>query len=483
MKNGKAVAVILSVGIGTFMSSLDSSVVNVVMPVLKSEFQVSLSMVEWVVTSYLLLISSLLLTFGRLADLFGHKRVYLTGFSIFVLGSLLCSFSASIGMLIVFRVVQALGAGMMFSTGPAIITNAVPPQNRGKALSAVAIAVALGLITGPVIGGTLTTLLGWQSIFYINVPIGIVGILLVIRNIPKDEDKKAVPFDIQGSVIIFFALLLIMLPLNITGDYNISSALFTSLLGTGILLIVFFVFFELRRKHPMLDMRLFKNRVFAASSAAALLTYMAQFIMIFLAQFYFQDLRRFTPLISGLLYMPMPIATMLIAPVSGIISDRFDSRYISSLGSLLMATGLFLLSFLSTDTSMSYIIFSMAVTGIGFGLFQTPNNSSIMGNVPAENRGSASGTLATMRNSGMALGVALSGALFSLFEGGAKVIFTAKGLTGTAFTGSTFSYALRYTFIIAASIALMAMIASLVKGAAKTEQTELRRNQTPVDER
>ncbi|MEI6100733.1 MAG: MFS transporter, partial [Eubacteriales bacterium] len=160
----KVKLIILSVGIGTFMASLDSSVVNLAMPLIKSDFQVTISMVEWIITAYLLVVSSLLLTFGRIADLYGYKKVYLAGFAIFTAGSLLCGFSVNIIMLIACRVVQALGAGMRFSTGPAIITNAVPPKSRGRALSITAIAVALGLCTGPVVGGTLSTLFGWQSI-------------------------------------------------------------------------------------------------------------------------------------------------------------------------------------------------------------------------------------------------------------------------------------------------------------------------------
>lgn len=468
MKNKKTTAIIFAVAIGTFMSSLDSSVVNLAMPLIKTHFGVTLSMVEWIVTAYLLIVSSLLLTFGRLSDLYGHKKVYSLGFVIFVIGSLLCGLSVNIGMLVACRVLQAVGAGMLFSTGPAIITNAVPEERRGKALSITAIAVALGLCIGPVIGGTLSTLLGWQSIFYINVPIGIFGIIMVNKFIPPDEKTEAVPFDILGSVIVFFALLFILLPLNISGDYKIPLAEFLGSIAVGLILIAVFIVHEKRQAHPMLNMGLFKNRVFAASNAAALFTYMSEFIMVFLAPFYLESLRHYSALISGLLYLPMPLATMFIAPISGNFSDHYDSRYLSSGGALIMGCGLLMLSFLNINTSIAYIIISMVVTGLGFGMFQTPNNSAIMGNVPAGNRGSASGTLATMRNIGMVLGVAGSGALFSLFENKGTATFTAAGQLGETLQNASFVYALHLTFLIAVFVSLIAMAASLCKGKTNT---------------
>jgi EmrB/QacA subfamily drug resistance transporter len=454
--NGKARAAVVAVGIGSFMSSLDSSAVNLALPMIQNEFAASLSMVEWIVTTYLLVISSLLLTFGRLSDLYGHKKMYTVGFAVFTIGSLLCGLSVNIATLIASRAFQAVGAGMLYSAGPAIITSAVPPENRGKGLSVVAVAVALGLCVGPVVGGTLATLFGWKSIFLINLPVGIIGIFMVLKNIAQDGESKRLPFDILGSVLVFAALLAILLPLDISGDHAIPPALFIGSIAAGLLLIAAFVLVERKRVHPMLNLGLFRNRVFSASNLAALLIYMAQFVMVFLAPFYLQKFRGFSVMASGMLYLPMPLATMCVAPLSGAASDRFDSRYISSLGALIMAAGLYMLSFLGANSSQAYIVAAMVATGGGFGLFQTPNNSAIMGNVPRENRGTASGTLATMRNIGMVMGVAVSGALFSLFEDKAA----AAGLPADG----AFPYALHNTFLVAAGIALLSMTASLFKG-------------------
>ncbi len=459
--------IILAVGIGTFMASLDSGAVNLAMPLIRTEFSASLGTVEWIVTAYLLVISSLLLTFGRIADLYGPKKVYSTGFIIFLFGSLLCGISSGIGMLIVCRGVQALGAGMLMATGPAIITNAVDPAKRGKALSVTAIAVALGASAGPAVGGALATFWGWQSIFFINLPIGGLGLFLVLRAIPGSRAKKSVPFDIAGSSLVFVALLLFLLPLSLSGDGLISGRLFTISLCLSVALFFLFILVESKTPHPMLNLGLFENRTFAASNVAALFIYLAQFILVFLTPFYFQTLRGYSAFTSGLLYLAMPLATMCVAPLSGAASDAFDGKYISSAGAAIMALGLFLLGRLTADSSVGTIVVSMAVTGAGFGLFQTPNNSAIMGNVPPSHRGVASGTLATMRNIGMATGVAVGGFSFSLWETHARRALNFAGSAGPALESNVFVAALSVTFRVAAAAALLAMVASLAKAKPK----------------
>jgi EmrB/QacA subfamily drug resistance transporter len=468
-KTSSSGLIMLSLAIGTFMSALDTSVANIALPVIQSRFGVGITTVEWVITAYLLVVSSLLLLLGRFSDLYGHRRVYLTGFCVFTAGSLLCGLSGSVGMLIACRVVQAIGAAMMFSTNSAIIVNNVPPERRGRAFSVIAVAVAVACCAGPVLGGLLAGLFGWQSVFFINIPFGIAGLALAWRTIPKDGESKPVPFDFPGGALVFAALFLILLPLDQAGTVAMSPALFASLLASGVAAAVLFVLHERKFKYPLLNLALFRNRVFSASLGAAVFNYMAQFIMAFLAPFYLEKIRLLAPAAAGLLYLPMPLATMAVAPLSGMLSDRHDSRYISSAGMGVMAAGLFLLSFLNMNTPNWFVMLAMALAGCGSGMFQTPNSSAVMGSAPLEHRGMASGTLATMRNVGMVLGVATSGALFTFFSGKANVVYTAAHQQGAVLQQASFTYGLHITFIAAGVVALLAMAVSFVKGRVKTE--------------
>jgi EmrB/QacA subfamily drug resistance transporter len=462
--------VVLTIAVGTFMAVIDSSVVNVALPVIQTTFHASLSTVEWVVIAYLLVISSVLLAFGRLSDIYGQKRIYLVGLIDFTISSLLCGLAVSINMLILFRIVQALGAAMMFAVGPAIITNTIPPEKRGRGLSFTAISVSIGLVTGPVLGGFLVTVAGWSSIFFINIPIGILELYFIIRNIPSDKKKLSVPFDMIGSLLISTALVLILLPIEASAETSMKPVALYSLIGLGVAALIAFIIYETKIPHPILDLSLFKNRVFAAGNVAAVFSFIAVNIMVFLVPFYLEKLRMLTPATAGMLYIPNPLVTLIVAPISGVLSDHFDSRYFSTMGMGVLSIGLFMMSLLKVDSPIYYILISMAVIGMGMGLFQTPNNSAVLGNVPPQNRGIASGMLASMRNIGMAFGVAISGMLFTLFSNKADAIFTAQNFSSLQMEQATFIYALHHTFIIASLVALIAMAVSFVKGEVKTEK-------------
>jgi EmrB/QacA subfamily drug resistance transporter len=457
-------AILLAVAIGTFMSALDASVVNMVLPNISTYFHTSLSTIEWTIMSYLLVISSLLLAYGRLGDMYGHKRIYMAGFIIFMIGSFLCGIASSVLFLIVFRGIQAVGAGMQMAMGPAIVTDTVPPAERGKGLSIIAISVATALTTGPVLGGFLTVAFGWQSIFFINIPIGLCGVLLAEKTIPQNKERISQPFDFFGAAIIFVALACILLPLSLMEQYGWKTPALLILLFTGILLMVGFVFWEKHTQYPMFDITLFHNRLFSMSNISALLNFMAQYTIILLIPFYLQGLRGLSPEKAGLLYLPMPLTMMIVAPISGTLSDRMDSRYISSAGMAIMALGMGLLSNLKANSPYLFLIIGLITVGLGIGLFQTPNNSAIMGSVPNSKRGVASGMLATMRNTGMVLGVAISGALFTSSHDWLKNMGAAKGLYGAELEKTAFIGALHITYLVGALFALMGVITSLIKG-------------------
>ena len=464
--------ILATTAIGTFMAALDSSVVNLVLPNLSAYYHTSLSVIEWTVMSYLLVISSLLLAYGRLGDMYGHRRIYLLGYLIFSGGSLLCGLAPSVLVLIIFRAVQAIGAGMLMAMGPAIVTDAVAPASRGKALSVTAVAVAVAATVGPVLGGFLTDTFGWRSIFLINLPIGLTGLWLANRTIAGREDGSAMrsrlqTFDYAGAALTFGALIALLLPLSLVEKFGWHNPWLRGSLLLGLVLIGGFVLWEQRAAAPMFDMALFRIRLFSMSNLAALFNYMAQFTIILLIPFYLQQLRGLTPEKAGLLYLPMPLTTLFIAPLSGILSDRVDSRYISSAGMAVMAGGMWQLSNLKADSAYIHLILGLITIGFGIGLFQTPNNSAIMGSVPGDKRGVAAGMLATMRNIGMVLGVAVSGAIFTSQKEILLKALHAQGLSGTELQQAAFTGALHLAYLAGALVALCAVFASLVRGRTK----------------
>lgn len=464
ISRGKRRQILIAVAVGTFMGPLDTSVVNIALPSISSYFHSSFATVEWVVMSYLLIISSLLLTYGRLGDLYGHKRVYVTGFILFTCGSLLCGIAPSVLLLILFRAFQAIGAGMLMSMGPAIITDITPPQERGKSLGIIAVAVSVALTTGPVLGGFLTTHFGWQSVFLINIPIGIIGSLWAQKVIPVTRGKEVQPFDLKGAVLLFFALISILFPLSYAEKVGWRHPYIPGLIAFGLVLMAAFLVLENRIKFPMVDLTLFKNRLFSMGNLSSLLNYMAQFSVILLMPFYLQQLRGLPPSKAGLMLIPMPVVTMIIAPLSGTLSDRTDTRYISSLGMGITTVGLWLLSNLTIASGVPTIIAALIVTGLGVGMFQTPNNSAVMGTVPANRRGIASSLLATMRNIGMVLGVAISGAVFTGRLNYLNKVLAAQGVSGAQLKAEAFTGAMHFTFLVAAALAGAAVFTSLVRG-------------------
>jgi len=463
----KWTSIIVTVGIGSFMSTLDSSVVNIALPQISIYFNASISTIEWVVMAYLLVISSLLLTYGKLGDMYGHKKIYLNGFLIFTIGSVLCGLSPTIEILILARIFQAIGAGMLMAMGPAIITEVTPAKDRGKALGMNGVAVYIALTSGPILGGILTTQLGWQSIFYVNIPVGIIGYLMGMRFLPNKENSIAQKFDIQGAALIFFALIALLFPLSYAEKLGWGSPIIIVSFISSVLLFSAFVYTEIRAESPMMDLTLFKNRLFTMSNVSLLISFIAGFSITFLMPFYFQQLRGMPPTMVGLMMIPQPIMAILIIPISGILSDRIDSRYISSLGIFIVAIGMFLLSSLDINsTTLQSTIFLMIV-GLGNGAFQTPNNSAIMGSVPENRRGIASGMLATMRNIGMVLGIAISGAVFTGQQNYLNATLKLQGIVGETLRIQSFTGAFHLTYLMAGCLALIAVAASLTRGSLK----------------
>ena len=406
--------VLIAIGMSTFMSALDTSVVNTVLPVITKSFDSHIATVEWVVIIYLLIVSGLLLSFGRLGDISGHRIVFLIGFSIFILSSALCGMSTSIELLVVFRGMQALGAAMLAANSPAILTKSFPDSQRGQALGLQATMTYLGLTVAPSLGGWLTDLVSWRAVFYINIPVGLFALTLAWLFIPVDGRKNSdESFDFQGALLFLAGLVALLLALNQGYAWGWTSFPIIGLFVFSALFLSIFISVERNKMNPLLDLNLFKNRVFSASVISGVLNYIAVFSILLLMPFYLLQGREFTPSQAGLLLTVQPIVMAMVAPISGSLSDRIGTRIPSVMGMLVLTLGIFLMSRLGPASSIIQIGLTLAIVGFGTGTFISPNNSAIMGAAPRERQGIAAGLLATARSTGMVLGVGLAGAIFT----------------------------------------------------------------------
>ncbi len=397
--------------LGSMMGTLDASIANVAMPTIARAYGHSVDDGEWILLSFMLVTASTLVLFGRLGDMFGQKRIYLTGFAIFGLGSLACSFSPSLGFLIGARVVQALGASMLVSSNQALIVDTFPAGMRGRAIGMNGSAVAVGLSTGPVLGGAIVTFAHWHWIFLINVPISIVA-LIAGAIVLKPTPARGQGFDPLGASLSVAGLFSLSLALSRAHVWGWSSPYTIGLLIASVVLLSVFVYVEKRVPYPTLDLSLFKNRVFAFSVLAAFVFFVAYSGIIFIVPLAAQTTLGATPLQAGFLLLPITVMNIVLAPVAGALSDRIPVRIVSTFGACVVAIGAFILSRLPPYPATSQIVLAMMLTGFGTAVFSQPNNSAIMGSAPENRRGIAAGTLATARTSGQLLGVATSGAVY-----------------------------------------------------------------------
>jgi len=444
--------VLLAVGLSTFMAGLDESITNTLLPILSRVFNTDVSTIVWVMTVYLLVVSGFLLGFGRLGDLRTHKMVYAWGVSIFILGSALCGFSTTSLMLIGFRALQAFGAAMIFANTPAIISRNFPSTQRGQALGFMATTVYLGLSLGPSFGGWLAQAFGWRLVFYINVPIGLLALWLSMRFIPAESPLKAEPFDWAGGATFLGGLVSLLLVLDQGHAWGWTAPITLLILAIGLLLLSAFVVIERKVPHPMLDLSLFNNRLYLAAAISAILNYMALFSILFALPFYLITGRGLNSEQAGLLLITQPIVMAIVAPISGTLSDRFGSRFLAAFGMTILAVGLWKLSELNAQSALREVPLTLCVTGLGIGLFTSPNNNTMMGAAPPNRQGIASATLATARNVGMVLGVALPSAIL------ATVLSHSQGNPAELFTG------VKVSFWIATAIALLGAFTSAVRG-------------------
>lgn len=397
------------------MFTLDTSIVNIALPTLVQVLNTNFATIQWVVLSYLLVITALTLGAARLGDMIGKKNLYLGGLVLFTISSLLCGLAPNVYLLIAFRALQGLGAVMISALGAAIVTEVFPSSERGRALGIIGAVVSLGVTLGPSVGGVLLGVAGWRWLFLINVPIGILASLVVLRYVPLGARSAAQEkFDGLGAVLMTVILTCYALGMTIGQDQGFTSGLALGLIAVAVVGLISFVGIERRTRYPMLDLQLFRNLYFSLSLLTGLLVFIVIAGMVFILPFFLELVMHYPTRHVGLLLAVSPIWTGIVAPFAGNLSDRFGTRLISMVGLILMAIGSYTISQLNSEMTDLVYILNVTPFGIGMGMFQSPNNSAILGEVPAERLGIASGLLSISRTLGQTTGLPLMGALFTV---------------------------------------------------------------------
>ena len=418
--NVNKMSALLIATIASFLTPFMGSSVNIALPAIASEFATDAILLSWIPTAFLLTSAMFAVPFGRIADIHGMKKVFTSGIIIFTITSLLSAMAPSTLALIGFRVLQGIGSAMIFVTGLAIITSAFPPQERGKAIGINIMAVYTGLSLGPVLGGIITHYIGWRSLFYLMVPLGLLVIVLVFWKLRGQEWAacKGEKFDLPGSVLYSTALVLVIFGFSSLPDiWGIAAII------AGIIIFLGFTKWELNIDSPVLDMKLFfKNRVFAFSNMAALINYSATFAVTFLLSLYLQYVKGLSAQNAGLILIAQPIMMAIITPFAGRLSDRREPRILASIGMALVTLGLLIFAFINAQTSFEYIIIGLLVLGLGFGFFSSPNTNAIMGSVERRFFGVASATVSTMRLVGQVLSMGIAMLVFAMFIGKVQIL-------------------------------------------------------------
>ncbi len=404
--------IILSVSIGAFMSTLDASIVNISLPTIVISLNTTLPMVAWVVTGYLIIITGCLLLVGRVADLFGQKRTYILGFIVFTLGSVLCGISNNIYMLIGSRMIQGLGASSLMVNGTAIIATTFPETERGERLGMLGSVISAGFLTGPILGGFLIEHLGWRYIFFINLPIGILGTTISFKALNKYSIKGKVRLDIWGAILLFISISSLLLFFNQVGKALTPLSLvllFMSLIFLGI-----FIAVEAISPFPLIDLSLLRKRLFISSLGAGLLSFSVGGAHNFVIPFFLQNVLGFSPSKVGMMVFPVSLTIMVMAPLGGKFSDKVGVRIPATLGLLLTSLTIFSFTYLNEDSRDFEILWRQIVLGIGIALFNPANNNAIISSLPRDKVGVASSFSALSRNLGLVMGVALAEMIISL---------------------------------------------------------------------
>jgi EmrB/QacA subfamily drug resistance transporter len=436
----------------SFMTPFMGSSINIALPAIEADFKMDALVLTWVATSYLLAAAVSLVPFGRLADIYGRKKIFSFGIVIFTVASFLCAVAFSSTTLIVFRIIQGIGSAMIFATGIAILTSVFPHRERGKVLGINVAAVYVGLSAGPFLGGFLTQHFSWRSVFLVNVPMGVIIIGLLMWKLKEEwREAKGERFDLMGSIIYGLAIVGIMYGISL-----LPAPRGAWLILAGALAIAVFAKWEMKTSSPVFQMRFFTtNRVFTYSSLAALINYSATFAITFLLSLYLQHIKDLSPQNAGLLLVAQPIVMAAFSPLAGRLSDRIEPRIVASVGMALTTIALMLFTTLNQSASLKFVVARLVLLGFGLALFSSPNTNAIMGSVEKKFYGIASGTVGTMRLLGMVISMGIATLVFALFLGRVQI---------SAESHPAFLQSLKTAFLFFSVLCFAGIFASLVRG-------------------
>ncbi len=446
--------VLLVTTLASFFMTFMGSAINIALPRIGAEFDMDVITLGWISTSYMLASAALLVPFGRIADIKGRNKIFILGTFIFFLGSLLSAISISGVMLLIARAVQGIGGSAIFATSVAILTSSFPLEERGKVLGINTASVYLGLSLGPVLGGLLTHYAGWKSIFLVSSITSVIIIIGALWKLRESADQQPGKFDVTGSIIYMLALVLVMY-----GVSQLPDTLSFWFIGIGIVAAALFFWWVQRTEHPLINIGMFKNnRGYTFSNLAALVNYSGTWAISFLLSLYLQYIKGFDPRMAGFILITSPAVQAVFSPVFGKLSDRVEPRILASAGMAVTALGIGLLAFVNQDTAIAYIVVSLVIVGFGFALFSSPNTNAIMSSADRQFYGVASATLATMRQLGMMVSMAIVWVVFAIIIG--RVEITSQ----TVEYHPAFIRSVRITFLISALLCACAIFFSMARG-------------------
>lgn len=438
--------------LAAFWAPFITSSVNIALPYIATDFSASAALLNWVASSTILAIAIFVLPSGKVADMVGRRKVLLWGVIILAISSLFCAIAQSITFLLIFRVIQGLGSALITTSVVALVSAAFPPNERGKAIGLTVASTYTGLAAGPILGGLIVSFFSWRGVFFFSVPIGFILCILLFKIDDNWVNEDPLPFDYKGTIL--YALGIFCLVFGLT---NIVSYTWSKwLLILGIIIIAIFIVVERKITNPIINVTLFKgNRILIFSSLASLINYSSTFAISYLMSLYLQVVKGLDPGFSGMILLAQPTLQALLSPVAGRLSDRISPRLLASSGMGLITLCLFVLSFLNVNTHFIVIIITLAIVGVGFALFASPNTNAIMGSVDIKYYGVASGILGASRSIGQSLSMSLTALIVSVFIGNAALSIQ---------TIPQFLISLKVTFLIMSGLCLLGVFASLARG-------------------